>query len=127
MPGATLSKAINRWTGTFLGGGLAVGIPFAARSIDENLKTLIVGVSIFVFGEFECVFRLRWKIPTQQLVYTDYWHTKGSLFAAGAATFFRFIPSVKALFDYGFVIFVLTFSMVSVYGYRIEALYDTAY
>ncbi|KAB1202520.1 Aluminum-activated malate transporter 10 [Morella rubra] len=93
--GATLSKAINRWTGTFLGGGLAVGIHFAARSIDENLKTLIVGVSIFVF--------------------------------AGAATFFRFIPSVKALFDYGFVIFVLTFSMVSVYGYRIEALYDTAY
>ncbi|KAK9279147.1 hypothetical protein L1049_012824 [Liquidambar formosana] len=41
---------------------------------------------------------------------------------ASAATFSRFIPSVKSRFDYGAVIFILTFSLVSVSGYRIDKL-----
>ena len=42
--------------------------------------------------------------------------------AASAATFSRFIPTVKARFDYGAMIFILTFSFVSVSGYRVDNL-----
>ncbi|KAJ6703398.1 ALUMINUM-ACTIVATED MALATE TRANSPORTER 10 [Salix viminalis] len=46
---------------------------------------------------------------------------------ASAATFSRFIPSVKARFDYGALIFILTFSLVAVSGYRVEELFDLAH
>ncbi|KAF5729778.1 hypothetical protein HS088_TW20G00142 [Tripterygium wilfordii] len=45
---------------------------------------------------------------------------------ASAATFSRFIPSVKARFDYGAMIFILTFSLVSVSGYRVDELLGMA-
>nr|GMC80449.1 aluminum-activated malate transporter 10 [Ipomoea batatas] len=45
---------------------------------------------------------------------------------AAAATFSRFIPSIKARFDYGCTIFILTFSLVSVSGYRVDKLLDLA-
>ncbi|EXC07933.1 Aluminum-activated malate transporter 10 [Morus notabilis] len=45
---------------------------------------------------------------------------------ASAATFSRFIPTIKARFDYGCMIFILTFSFVSVSGYRIDKLFDMA-
>ncbi|GJN26710.1 hypothetical protein PR202_gb14664 [Eleusine coracana subsp. coracana] len=47
----------------------------------------------------------------------------GSVFVlAAAATFSRFIPTVKARFDYGVTIFILTYSLVTVSGYRVDAL-----
>ncbi|KAG8363240.1 hypothetical protein BUALT_Bualt19G0001600 [Buddleja alternifolia] len=46
---------------------------------------------------------------------------------ASAATFSRFIPSIKARFDYGALIFILTFSLVSVSGYRVEKLFELAH
>ncbi|KAJ4711827.1 putative Aluminum activated malate transporter family protein [Melia azedarach] len=46
---------------------------------------------------------------------------------ASAATFSRFIPSVKQRFDYGALIFILTFSLVTVSGYRVEKLFDLAH
>ncbi|PSS03924.1 Aluminum-activated malate transporter like [Actinidia chinensis var. chinensis] len=46
---------------------------------------------------------------------------------ASAATFSRFIPSIKARFDYGAMIFILTFSLVSVAGYRVEKLFEMAH
>ncbi|XP_021611233.1 aluminum-activated malate transporter 10 [Manihot esculenta] len=46
---------------------------------------------------------------------------------ASAATFSRFIPSVKARFDYGALIFILTFTLVSVSGYRVDELFDFAH
>ncbi|XP_042405011.1 aluminum-activated malate transporter 10-like [Zingiber officinale] len=45
---------------------------------------------------------------------------------ASAATFSRFIPTVKARFDYGVTIFILTFSLVAVSGYRVDELMDLA-
>ncbi|XP_021815048.1 aluminum-activated malate transporter 10-like [Prunus avium] len=48
-------------------------------------------------------------------------------FFASAATFSRFIPSVKSRFDYGALIFILTFSLVSVSGYRVGELSELAY
>ncbi|XP_030531744.1 aluminum-activated malate transporter 8-like [Rhodamnia argentea] len=44
----------------------------------------------------------------------------------GAATFTRFFPRIKARYDYGVLIFILTFSMVSVSGYRVEKLLELA-
>ncbi|WOL07529.1 aluminum-activated malate transporter 10-like [Canna indica] len=45
---------------------------------------------------------------------------------ASAATFSRFIPTVKSRCDYGVTIFILTFSMVAVSGYRVDELADLA-
>ncbi|GMI95595.1 hypothetical protein like AT3G11680 [Hibiscus trionum] len=41
---------------------------------------------------------------------------------AAAATFSRFFPRMKARYDYGLLIFILTFSMVAVSGYRVDEL-----
>ncbi|KAL1541228.1 aluminum-activated malate transporter 10-like [Salvia divinorum] len=45
---------------------------------------------------------------------------------ASAATFLRFLPSVKAHFDHGALIFIFTFILVSVSGYRVPDLFDFA-
>ncbi|PKI40471.1 hypothetical protein CRG98_039107 [Punica granatum] len=93
--GATLSKSINRATGTFLAGSLGVGVHWAASQSGNVLEPIIVGISVFLL--------------------------------ASAATFSRFIPTVKARFDYGALIFILTFSLVSVSGYRVEKLVEMAH
>ncbi|XP_062185481.1 aluminum-activated malate transporter 1-like [Phragmites australis] len=46
---------------------------------------------------------------------------------ASAATFSRFIPEVKARYDYGVTIFILTFSLVAVSSYRVEDLTKLAH
>ncbi|KAH9316159.1 hypothetical protein KI387_024786, partial [Taxus chinensis] len=45
----------------------------------------------------------------------------------GAATFFRFFPEIKVKYDYGVVIFILTFNMITVSGYRVENIFSMAY
>ncbi|KAL8152376.1 hypothetical protein V2J09_010136 [Rumex salicifolius] len=42
------------------------------------------------------------------------------------ATFTRFIPRIKARYDYGILVFILTFSMVVVSGYRVEDIVQMA-
>ncbi|CAL5017080.1 unnamed protein product [Urochloa decumbens] len=46
---------------------------------------------------------------------------------ASAATFSRFIPEVKARYEYGVIIFILTFAMVTVSSYRVENLIEYAH
>ncbi|GKU93747.1 hypothetical protein SLEP1_g7314 [Rubroshorea leprosula] len=46
---------------------------------------------------------------------------------AALVTFVRFFPQMKARYDYGLLIFILTFSLISVSGYREEELLDMAY
>lgn len=53
--------------------------------------------------------------------------TRCVFLAASVATFTRFIPTIKARFDYGAMIFILTFSLVSVSGYRIDELFELAH
>ncbi|XP_057807486.1 aluminum-activated malate transporter 2-like [Salvia miltiorrhiza] len=48
-------------------------------------------------------------------------------FIAVAATFCRFFPKMRARYDYGVVIFILTFSLISVSGYRDDEVWDMAY
>jgi len=50
-----------------------------------------------------------------------------ALVAASAATFSRFIPEVKARYDYGVTIFILTFSLVAVSSYRVDELIRLAH
>ncbi|GLT56106.1 hypothetical protein SLA2020_291770 [Shorea laevis] len=92
--GATLYKCVNRTTGTFLAGGLGLGVHWVAHHAGEKAEPVILGISVFLF--------------------------------ASAATFSRFMPLVKARFDYGAMIFVLTFSLISVSGYREEQLLKLA-
>jgi len=51
----------------------------------------------------------------------------GVALAASAATFSRFIPEVKARYDYGVTIFILTFSLVAVSSYRVDELIRLAH
>ncbi|KAF3339168.1 aluminum-activated malate transporter 1-like protein [Carex littledalei] len=46
---------------------------------------------------------------------------------AASATFSRFIPEVKARYDYGVTIFILTFSLVAVSSYRANELIQMAH
>ncbi|EHA8592507.1 Aluminum-activated malate transporter 1 [Cocos nucifera] len=46
---------------------------------------------------------------------------------AASATFSRFIPEIKARYDYGVTIFILTFSLVALSSYRAEELIQLAH
>ncbi|PIA54339.1 hypothetical protein AQUCO_00900699v1, partial [Aquilegia coerulea] len=46
---------------------------------------------------------------------------------ATAASFSRFFPEIKARYDYGVLIFILTFSLVSVSGYRVDKIIQLAH
>ncbi|GLT81949.1 hypothetical protein SLE2022_003710 [Rubroshorea leprosula] len=45
---------------------------------------------------------------------------------AAASTFLRFFPKIKARYDYGMLIFILTFSLISVSGFRDDEIIGTA-
>ncbi|CAI0391069.1 unnamed protein product [Linum tenue] len=45
---------------------------------------------------------------------------------ASTSTFMRFFPRIKARYDYGVMIFILTFALVSVSGYRVDELLTLA-
>ncbi|KAL9153623.1 hypothetical protein ABFS82_10G061400 [Erythranthe guttata] len=46
---------------------------------------------------------------------------------AAASTFTRFIPHIKTKYDYGVLIFILTFSLVAVSGYRVTQILQLAH
>ncbi|KAG0494442.1 hypothetical protein HPP92_005436 [Vanilla planifolia] len=46
---------------------------------------------------------------------------------AAMATFSRFVPEIKARYDYGVTIFILTFSLVAVSSYRVDELIKLAH
>lgn len=48
------------------------------------------------------------------------------IYAAVASTFIRFFPRVKARYDYGVLIFILTFCLVSISGLRTDEIVDFA-
>lgn len=45
---------------------------------------------------------------------------------AAMSTFVRFFPQVKARYDYGILIFILTFSLVSISGFRSDEILKLA-
>eukprot|EP01018_Ginkgo_biloba_P007877 Gb_16081 [translate_table: standard] len=44
-----------------------------------------------------------------------------------AATYIRFLPNIKRKYDYGVLVFLLTFNMITVSGYQHEKIYVMAY
>ncbi|KAL5138992.1 Aluminum-activated malate transporter 10 [Glycine soja] len=97
--GATICKTVNRMCGTSLAGFLGIGVHWVASRAGEQWEPVIAGVSIV-------------KLIDAHVFVSS----------ASAATFSRFIPSLKARFDYGILIFILTFSLVSISGYRVDEL-----
>ena len=47
-------------------------------------------------------------------------------FAAAISTFARFFPHIKARYDYGVLVFILTFSLVSISGCRADEIIELA-
>lgn len=47
--------------------------------------------------------------------------------AAASVTFIRFFPKMKARYDYGLLIFILTFCLISVSGYRDDEILEMAH
>ncbi|KAI3938586.1 hypothetical protein MKW98_016091 [Papaver atlanticum] len=82
--GATLSKGINRGLATLVAGSLGLGVHYLATLTGE-------------IGESLCYFVFRF-----------------SFLVTAASTFTRFFPGVKARYDYGMVIFILTFNEILV-------------
>lgn len=46
--------------------------------------------------------------------------------AAAGVTYIRFFPQIKARYDYGLLVFILTFCMVSLASYRDQEILDIA-
>ncbi|GLU03512.1 hypothetical protein SLE2022_207060 [Rubroshorea leprosula] len=92
--GATLSKGLNRGIGTILGGGLGCLAAAIAQKVGGIGNTIIVGISVFIFG--------------------------------AAATYSRLVPRVKRRYDYGAMIFILTFNLIVVSGLRAEKVMEVA-
>ncbi|XP_048429366.1 aluminum-activated malate transporter 2-like [Pyrus x bretschneideri] len=46
---------------------------------------------------------------------------------AATSTFIRFFPKIKARYDYGLLIFILTFSLISVSGFRVDEIWELAH
>ncbi|KAL9332153.1 hypothetical protein ACSQ67_001763 [Phaseolus vulgaris] len=96
--GATLSKGLNRGCATLLAGALGVGGQHLATTFGEREKPIVLGILVFILG-----------IYPQELLFSD------------------FFPKIKARYDYGVVIFILTFCLVTVSGYRVEQLFELAH
>ncbi|KAL0845865.1 hypothetical protein Bca101_019111 [Brassica carinata] len=102
---------------------LKVGLALSLVSIFYYMRPLYDGVG----GN------AMWAIMTVVVVFEST-VGKAEIFVIGcsvflfafAATYSRFVPSFKARFDYGAMIFILTFSLVSVGGYRVDKLIDMA-
>ncbi|XP_031495627.1 aluminum-activated malate transporter 14-like [Nymphaea colorata] len=86
--GATLSKGLNRASGTILGGVLGLLVGILAQKFDRKASAACISVFVFVIG--------------------------------ATATRFRFVPTIKRKYDYGIVVFLLTYNLVAVSGHREE-------
>nr|AHA98247.1 ALMT1 [Triticum aestivum] len=96
--GATLSKGLNRALATLVAGCIAVGAHQLAELAERcGDQGEPIVLTVLVF------------------------------FVASAATFLRFIPEIKAKYDYGVTIFILTFGLVAVSSYRVEELIQLAH
>ncbi|XP_020575909.1 aluminum-activated malate transporter 1-like [Phalaenopsis equestris] len=96
--GGTLSKGLNRAFATLLAGALGLGAHQLASLAGAKGEPILMSIFVFMLGS-----------------------------GATMATFSRFVPEIKARYDYGVTIFILTFSLVSVSSYRVEELISLAH
>ncbi|KAM0853986.1 hypothetical protein ACQ4PT_050731 [Festuca glaucescens] len=91
-----------------------------AHSLKVGLALALVSVVYFVTALFNGL----GVSPCGPCSPSSSWST---LSVPSAATFLRFIPEIKAKYDYGVTIFILTFSLVAVSSYRVEELIQLAH
>ncbi|CAK9181019.1 unnamed protein product [Ilex paraguariensis] len=85
------------------------------RSLNRGFATLIAGALAIGTEHFATLFGEKGEpIVLGFLVF----------FIAAASTFTRFFPVVRRRYDYGAMIFILTFSLISVSGYRVEKIFE---
>ncbi|KAL8140901.1 hypothetical protein V2J09_006922 [Rumex salicifolius] len=99
--GGTIGKGTNRMVATCTAGGLAVGAHHLADLSGKTGEPILLLVFGFIVGKF-C-------------------HIQTAIM-----TFMRFFPKLKARYDYGLLIFILTFSLVAVSGYRDDEVFMIA-
>ncbi|WJX73791.1 hypothetical protein P8452_57531 [Trifolium repens] len=95
--GATLGKGLNRGFATFLAGVLGLGSYYIVHLISSG-NTIMESIllGIIIF------------------------------LATAGVTYIRFLPQMKARYDYGLLVFILTYCLVSVSSYRDHEIFDTA-
>ncbi|KAM1755812.1 hypothetical protein ACFX12_008100 [Malus domestica] len=94
--GATLCKGLNRGMGTIIGGVLGCSAATFAQEVGGMGKGNAVMIGSWVFV------------------------------MGATATYFRLVPSIKKRYDYGVLIFILTFNLVIVSGLRADKVLEIA-
>lgn len=121
-----------------LAGALGVGAQQLASLFGDEGEPIVLGILVFLLGKFPnsiFFFSLLSNLLINQkiLAYIHFlcWFTRliwiGWAYAATASTFSRFFPRIKARYDYGVLIFILTFSLVAVSGYRVNEILELAH
>ncbi|KAK8515695.1 hypothetical protein V6N13_139336 [Hibiscus sabdariffa] len=116
--GATLGKGVMRGLATLLAAALAVGAHHLANVSGRIGEPILLGIFVFLQGKIDYL-----SIPS--LIKQK----PKSLLAIAAVvfTFARFYATIKARYEYGLVVFILTFSLISVSGYRDDEILKLAY
>ncbi|EXC36055.1 Aluminum-activated malate transporter 2 [Morus notabilis] len=104
--GSTLGRGLNRILATLLAGGLGLGAHRLATLSGETGEPILIAIFVFIID------------PTND---------RSLLYAAAIVTFLRFLPQMKARYDYGLMVFILTFCLVSVSGYRDDEVIQMAF
>jgi hypothetical protein len=99
--------------GTVLAGSLALLIELVAAGTGKVFRAFIVGASVFIIG-------LHLKSVGHGISNStdDLYCSLLILFLGFAATYVRFFPTIKKSYDYGVLIFLLTFNLITVSSYR---------
>ncbi|KAG8064446.1 hypothetical protein GUJ93_ZPchr0004g38926 [Zizania palustris] len=118
--GGTLSKGLNRAFATLVAGFIAVGAHQVANRCGAQGEPILLAVFVFLLG-------MLLSTVHHWYVVVDHGARARVVFAASAATFSRFIPEIKARYDYGVTVFILTFSLLAVSSYRVEELIQLAH
>ncbi|GJN02992.1 hypothetical protein PR202_ga20388 [Eleusine coracana subsp. coracana] len=145
--GGTLSKGLNRAFATLVAGFIAVGAHKVADLCGDKGEPILLALFVFLLGTVHALrtlinylskakarlcssSRARFKSDHEKRLSYVLLTAATSVDvtpAASAATFSRFIPEIKARYDYGVTIFILTFSLVAVSSYRVEELIKLAH
>ena len=127
--GATLGKGLNRVMATLLAGGLGIGAHYLAKVSGRIGEPILIVFLVFLQGIYNraCTQKNYMILPIKRIG-KKYSCSKLFCFfiAAAISTFLRFFPKIKARYDYGMLIFNLTFSMITVSGCREHNIVDIA-
>ncbi|KAK6163636.1 hypothetical protein DH2020_000500 [Rehmannia glutinosa] len=94
------------------------------RRVVHSLKVGLAITVVSLFYYFDFLYQgfgvnAMWAVMTVVVVF--------EFSVATMVTFMRFFPKLKARYDYGLLIFILTFSLISVSGYRDDEVLDMAH